>query len=599
MLQRPNQFLFHSRVLIARDPAESSEDSFIHVERLKFYRSRVEDAIRSENFKDAEEFQNNIFGILLHQEQPIDVDWYMNGTTISYMLGDLEEANRRLASIPETMPIDPAILLKIYSLESAILIQRKEYDSAYTICKKVAKRARKAKFPQYMHLAYYFLQILSIARGNPHEADFYKQLVPENFELPVYAKAFEYKPPDFSSPISQSVEFSVPPTLAPIPADLPGDIPGDYIEEPLAGRIYTKSAVTQSRSMHRIIVGVDFGTTYSSIAWASPIYPGKSSSIIERARAPLQASSKLLDSYDSDIVRQINIPLGHDVMDVVTDYLHAMYLHCMEILNEMINRWIEIPQIDFVLAIPAVWNEVLRRELSNAPKMRDSGKGIIYEIFVVCDAGGGTVDIIAYQCCKVTPTVKLTKCASAERTFTGSLAINHNFQDFFKDRIGDDNYEMQTLQTLQTVAQNFEAVKCTFRDDPDKTIYNVDLLSIYNLPDAGIQNGQPIITRKEMRSFFDPTVMEIITLINNHLKELSERGAAARVNTIVLVGGFGESPYLFKRIVEWAGPYDINVVQPSDAATAVVRGAVLAGLKATENPFARIKYDTLLEEDGV
>ena len=56
------------------------------------------------------------------------------------------------------------------------------------------------------------------------------------------------------------------------------------------------------------------------------------------------------------------------------------------------------------------------------------------------------------------------------------------------------------------------------------------------------------------------------------------------MNSILLVGGFGDSEYLYKRVVAWASPYNIQVIQPSDASTAVVRGAVLKGLEPKVGP---------------
>ena len=54
------------------------------------------------------------------------------------------------------------------------------------------------------------------------------------------------------------------------------------------------------------------------------------------------------------------------------------------------------------------------------------------------------------------------------------------------------------------------------------------------------------------------------------------------MNLVLLVGGFGESEYLYQRTRAWATPLGIQVLQPRDAATAVVQGAVLRGLEPKE-----------------
>ncbi|KAL9027583.1 MAG: hypothetical protein Q9180_007310, partial [Flavoplaca navasiana] len=66
------------------------------------------------------------------------------------------------------------------------------------------------------------------------------------------------------------------------------------------------------------------------------------------------------------------------------------------------------------------------------------------------------------------------------------------------------------------------------------------------------------------------------------------------VNLVVLVSGFGEFDYLYQRVTMWASRTQIRVLQPREAATAIVRGAALKGLE-TIGMSKLIEHD---ERDG-
>lgn len=425
-----------------------------------------------------------------------------------------------------------------------------------------------------------------------------------------------------------------------MPQELPAPVP---LGQPSAGptpgkRVYAASPYAQNphaQFRHRIIVGVDFGTTYSAVAWGASSEPDSIEVInswptsgtrvmdscpteisyhegstvnfswgydIPSTARRLAWFKLLLESDDAEIKRKVNIPDGLDVLDVCTDFLHAIYTFTMEFLYRKKGRPVmEITKVDFVLTVPAVWNEKAKQRTQKCAenagfanghrltmisepeaaavfciKNQDAHNIRTNDRIVVCDAGGGTVDLITYNCLEISPRLRVRECAVGEGAFAGSSKIDRNFAQYFKDRMGP-HFDNLRLETQQKVVKNFEAIKCGFRDRPDQAVYHVTVPTMNNLPEVGIENGELIITREDMRALFDPVITEVITLIYNQIKETSEN--AGRVNTILLVGGFGESLYLYDRVVAWAGPYEINVIQPKSASTAIVKGAVIRGLE--------------------
>jgi hypothetical protein len=137
------------------------------------------------------------------------------------------------------------------------------------------------------------------------------------------------------------------------------------------------------------------------------------------------------------------------------------------------------------------------------------------------------------------------------------------------------------------------------------------------LPDdeeAGLDSGFLVLTAAQIKEIFEPVVKEVCDLVQGQVNTV--RGKGGLVSGIVLVGGFGQSDYLYRRMKAHftsaaPPPYterpthasstaslsengSIEVMQPMYAWTAVVRGAVLRGLEGNMviSRKARMHYGT-------
>ena len=144
------------------------------------------------------------------------------------------------------------------------------------------------------------------------------------------------------------------------------------------------------------------------------------------------------------------------------------------------------------------------------------------------------------------------------------------------------HYSKLSPQHVQQVMKNFEPVKIAFRDDDSYPTYWITVPTVGDLEEAGVVGGNFAVSQAEMRGLFDPVVDKIINLIKDQIA-LSASGSEV-INSILLVGGFGESEYLYQCVAEWAGKWSIQTIQPRDASTAIVRGAVIKGMEPTSGP---------------
>lgn len=74
-----------------------------------------------------------------------------------------------------------------------------------------------------------------------------------------------------------------------------------------------------------------------------------------------------------------------------------------------------------------------------------------------------------------------------------------------------------------------------------------------------------LLSKADFQTIFDPVVDKIIKLIEdqiNRVKRMDERP----IETIILVGGFGSSPYLNERLADWCEPREIRLTIPATGA---------------------------------
>lgn len=92
----------------------------------------------------------------------------------------------------------------------------------------------------------------------------------------------------------------------------------------------------------------------------------------------------------------------------------------------------------------------------------------------------------------------------------------------------------------------------------------------------GLDNGCLLLPARELcHEVFEPVVSQVLTLIGNQLQQ------SPNLEAIFLVGGFGQSNYLFRRVEDIFADKVGMIGVPPRGELAVVRGAVYFGLNPT------------------
>ncbi|EWC48311.1 hypothetical protein DRE_07770 [Drechslerella stenobrocha 248] len=415
----------------------------------------------------------------------------------------------------------------------------------------------------------------------------------------------------------------------------------------------------QERQQDRLIVGVDFGTTYSGVAavytstpedveviktWpggngiTSDKVPTEMSYLTSPTSTTVQAhkwgfqfkpEEERLRCIKLFLDRNQKLPhfvspletaaqlrkYNKNVVDAVSDYLTAIYKHTMDTLGRRYgDSFMQSTKVEFVLTVPAVWSDAAKNATLQAAERAGMGNrhdlrlisepeaAAVYTLkaiqpnhlkvgdnFIVCDAGGGTVDLISYRIMQILP-LRVEESAVGTGGLCGSAFLNYRFEDHVKSRVGATVYNAMKPRTRMMGLKYWdEYVKRNFNDEDQEL--PVPFPGLVDNEEAGVEGGFLVLTREHVREIFEPIIKEVVELVEGQVETIKRKGGT--IAGIVLVGGFGQSNYLYNRLKSHFNaappPYSerptnhsiVEVMQPLYAWTAVVRGAVLRGLEGS------------------
>ncbi|TLS21543.1 uncharacterized protein PpBr36_10253 [Pyricularia pennisetigena] len=415
-----------------------------------------------------------------------------------------------------------------------------------------------------------------------------------------------------------------------------------------------------------LIVGIDFGTTFSGVAWATTdelqanpndvnlimTWPGTGR---EESKCPTELSYdddgkthwgfdvppdadsiswfKLLLLREEDVENDMyvceHLSRGREFLsradktavDVVADFLRAMWNHTIAKIERARGQTV-VDALVFrvVITVPAIWKGYARQAMHKAAEQADilnkraagptqlafanepeaAAMSTLIErgrrphagnVYVVCDAGGGTADLISYKIDQVDP-ISMKEAAEGKGALCGGIFIDQAFVALCKARLGDNWSRLSRSSLRYIIRDDWECgIKPQFRMsglDKDFTVRFPSEISVGM--DAGtkferIKAGRIFFHGREIQSTFDSQFRCIVRLVDDQLEAVRRSDPEAKIS-IILVGGLGSSPYLYDYINLQYKAEGIEVLQAtgSKPRTAICRGAVLKGFLQNSRP---------------
>ncbi|KAF2675108.1 hypothetical protein BT63DRAFT_420337 [Microthyrium microscopicum] len=481
-------------------------------------------------------------------------------------------------------------------------------------------------------------------------------------------------PPPLGNPASPVSPQNMP-YMAP-----PGPPPGVY-QTPAPG-------VTDEEPEALVAIGIDFGTTYSGVAWALSEAPDDIKTVTnwesyeymnsDKEKAPTEIhynardanaptapdaadvtwgygipSDKeavkwfkllLLDDEDMETntknsaqvkrARELLRKVGRTATQAVADYLRFLWKHTIAAIEQdMGESAVEGTAFRVVITVPAVWTLSAIRKMRQAAELagmlepRLAGETTLAfvsepeaaalatfedmkarpnfnagDCFVVCDAGGGTVDLISYKVHGASP-MQLKECVEGKGKLCGAVFIDQDFVELMQQMVGEETWDNINAASIKKM-MNTEwenGIKRGF--DGSERTWSV------TLPYECSQGREPYLrlSRGHVQEIFENVTSQIRALVNDQIRQIYEK-EKKWPKAVVLVGGLGSCQYLFKLLKAENKGRDIEVYKSSGAKpwTAICRGAVHRALTLSNLPgiqvdsrISRLSYGIRFNSDFV
>lgn len=410
----------------------------------------------------------------------------------------------------------------------------------------------------------------------------------------------------------------------------------------------------------KLLIAVDFGTTFSGVAYASTLEPDTQNTVDDWGEGPQGEKVPSVLKYENDDINRafqwgfqavrrrqpgekvhewFKLGLDPDIQashvesellqlypntmalppvrprrceKLVVDYLKSLKEATDKYFTKKLTREMLELQQEYIITVPAMWSEAAqeatkacaaeaflgdRHKIDNIRIIAEPEAAGIYALakmpqlglekghtFVICDAGGGTVDLSSYRINSFSPGhIDLEGRSIPSGGLYGSSFLNRIFADYLLNHKlrGYINPSKQAhMKWLKSaVDQDFErTIKPEFAGELDRTYYIDAFCFTTDSPQHGVRNSSVELTGREIvQNVFDHVVPKICHLVLKHMIDRTRDP----VKAVLLAGGFGENRYLHEQIQQAVGT-QVEVRRIDDSATAIVRGALVSGLSRVQ-----------------
>ncbi|OLN87951.1 Heat shock 70 kDa protein 12A 1 [Colletotrichum chlorophyti] len=411
---------------------------------------------------------------------------------------------------------------------------------------------------------------------------------------------------------------------------------------------------------HVIVVGIDFGTTFSGVSWA---YSGQPDAIevITRWEAELNFASdtektpsilyngpqggvswgygippdtdkeplrwfKLLlvdakdlptdlrDSPQIATARRLAKNANKEPHEIISGYLRRLWNHSMECIGISAGEdTVKACRFHVVITLPAIWPDYAKARMRRAAEgaglleKRQAGETTLAFIsepeaaalattkdvackpmakvgdhFVVCDAGGGTVDLITYEITSLNPTV-VREAIKGDGALCGGVFLDEAFIELIKNKVTPRAWAKVPVEEAANMLNcDWEnGIKQRYEGQIGRT-WNVRLppeCQVANTPKRGIKRKRNLLlSNDDLLPVFEPIAQKIRALIQKQIDGVQQK-CGKLPKTVILVGGFGRSRYIHNHVKSsLSGGITLLQSMGTKPWTAICRGATIQGL---------------------
>ncbi|KAF4536091.1 Heat shock protein HSP73 [Lasiodiplodia theobromae] len=387
----------------------------------------------------------------------------------------------------------------------------------------------------------------------------------------------------------------------------------------------------------KIIVGLDYGTTFSGISYVTSNevnidkievinqWPGTSETVSKVPTRMAYASenknfyinkwgfavtsgmesylwTKLLLDRGTTVAElddpalkdlfgkgMLKLPRDKTAKDVCTDYLMGLYDYMVSVLCKKYSPEVyAVTPIECWITVPAIWSDAAKDATRSAALKAGFGSRHFDKVNIipepeaaalaalkphldsdsidpispgenvlVCDCGGGTVDITTYTILETIPRLQFQEVCVGVGAKCGSTYIDRNFNTWMVNKFGEayTSLSQKKRGAGSAFMRSFEAQKKTFGSKllgrGDQKYIEIDHIAMDVPSSSRYDSDEAVVnlTWHDMKSFFDPVIKDITRLVSTQA-ELAKKNLH-QIDRVILVGGFGDSDYLNECMRIW------------------------------------------------
>ncbi|QPC75339.1 hypothetical protein HYE68_006091 [Fusarium pseudograminearum] len=301
---------------------------------------------------------------------------------------------------------------------------------------------------------------------------------------------------------------------------------------------------------------------------------------------------------------------GKGPIAIIASFLRKLWDHSVESIRRAIGAdLLERSKFQVVITLPAIWPPYAQNRMKQATQqsgildgrpagttmlqfisepeaaalatIKDMGKRSTIETgdtVVVCDAGGGTVDLISYVFESTDPFV-VKECVKGDGDLCGGVFLDEGFMKLVKEKTPIVSWSSASkLEEKKFLNDEWEhGIKPQFENQMRTWPVYLPSSCNSNSSARGLKRRETLdLSSDEIQSVFLPIAVKIEALVRLQVDAIEAKYHKAP-KYIILVGGFGRSRYLFNHL---QGRFESIILQSNGNKpwTAICRGAVARGL---------------------
>lgn len=250
--------------------------------------------------------------------------------------------------------------------------------------------------------------------------------------------------------------------------------------------------------------------------------------------------------------------IGIQPVAVVEDFLRSIRMVAVKSMESTYDQqFVKSSTVQYIITIPAIWNDSAKGMMIKAATAAGYGVHRVdfhlvsepeaaaaytlkviqphniraNDTFIICDAGGGTVDLISYKIRSMAPLI-IDEVVSGTGGLCGSVYLDDGFKDYIENTLGKEVVAAMSPRARDAMEKCWqEQVKFKFTTSRKSRQFEVVVPGLADNAAKDIEEGFHTMKRDSVKGIFDPIIARIIKLVRDQVNAVEQTDHTVAVCT--------------------------------------------------------------------